>query len=134
MELYGYCCPTLDEDSAKPGATSVLFNLGSYDGNQSLGYWVYSNDDAAEKGFDDAMTGKQTQLPVMTDMSRTMHTKSQLRTTSDARAAGCYILLDNVVVLGSSVGIDPTWTNGDNACNLALVAAKHLSLVITSLK
>jgi hypothetical protein len=131
-ELSGYCCPALQEDSGATEPISVFFDLGGPAELQSLGYWIFSSPGAAASNYEVTMATKRQDFPVSPDVSSFMGPTATLLLSRDGRAAGCFVLVDNVVAVGSAIGGSGPLTPADIACELARLAVIHLASVAGS--
>jgi hypothetical protein len=75
------------------------------------------------------MASKRTNFPLAPDVSSYMGPTATLLMTNDSNAAGCFVLVDSVIALGTAVG-GSTLAPGDVACELARIAVIHLANVL----
>ncbi|MGI8475938.1 MAG: hypothetical protein ACR2OO_06170 [Thermomicrobiales bacterium] len=126
---YGqYGGATLEPDASGSISQDVYFDTGGPAHLQGFGYWIYPNQEVARVQFAASMAQRQAKnFPVRIDVTNLMGPNAWLLTDSTGDNAGCYVLVDNVVALGTAVGGSSVAPSTAIACDMARIAVMHLA-------
>jgi len=126
---YGqYGGATLGPDASGSISQNVYFDTGGPAHLQGFGYWIYPNKEVARVQFAASMAQQQAKnFPVRIDVTKLMGPDSWLLTDSQGYTAGCFVLVGNVVALGTAVGGSALAPSTAIACDMARIAVIHLA-------